>query len=220
MAFGPIMKMDIGDLKIELAPITKGSVAVFVEGMQRASVTRYISIPSALTIEDEEEWYEKTRKDPTCIVWGIWDITSERKLIGNTALNSFERDPLFQAVSGVVITDQSYWGKGIASAIHKARTWYAFSELGIVRIKSAVIHGNQASKKALQKSGYNDVYVERNTHYGDGHLYHQDNLECLNPLDWAWERWWGNDAPTPSALASRHVTKSAMEWAEANVIIV
>ena len=220
MAFGPVMNMQIGDLKIELAPITKESVVTFVEGMQRASVTRYTSISSGLTIEDEEEWYEKTRKDQTCIVWGIWDITDGRKLIGNTALNSLERAPIFQAVSGVIITDKEYWGRGIASAIHMARTWYAFSELGIVRIRSAVIHGNIASKKALQKSGYNDVYIERNTHFSDGRFHHQDNLECLNPLDQAWATWWGDDIPTPSALASRHVTLNAMKWAEANVTLL
>lgn len=217
MAFGPVMSMKVGDLTIELAPITKESVSAFVAGMQKASVTRYISANSAFTIEDEEEWYDKMRQDKKSLVWGIWDVTNERTLIGNTILNSFERDPLFQAVSGVVITDQAYWGKGIASTIHKARTWYAFSELGIVRIKSAVIHGNVASKKALQKSGYNDVYIERNTTFSDGRLRHQDNLECLNPQDWAWDRWWGGDAPTPAAVAARHVTMTAMKWAESNV---
>jgi len=219
MAFGPVMNMNVGDLKIELAPLTKESVSSFVAGMQQASVTQYLNASSAFTIEDEEEWYDKTRKDRNSIIWGIWDVTDGRTLIGNTSLNSFERDPLFQAVSGVVITDKEYWGKGIASAIHKARTWYAFSELGIVRIKSAVIHGNVASKKALQKSGYTDVYIERNTQFSDGQLHHQDNMECLNPLDWAWDRWWGRDVPTPAALASRHVTQDAMEWAESSVTL-
>lgn len=221
MAFGPIMQLKVGDLTIELAPITKESLDEFVlPGFQQASVTRYLSRHNAPTIEDEIEWYDKTRTTNDVLVWGIWNIDGKtRQLIGNTALTSIEKDCIFQATSGSVISNKEFWGRGIASAIHKARTWYAFQHLGIVRIKSAVAHGNIASRKALEKAGYNLVYVERNTTFVDGERRHQDNLECLNPSEEAWKLWWGKDRPTASARVARQKTLEAMKWASENVIL-
>jgi RimJ/RimL family protein N-acetyltransferase len=129
----------------------------------------------------------------------------------------FEKAPLFQATSGIIIVDSDYWGKGIASAAHKARTWYAFRQLGLVRIKSAVRNGNEGSLKALERSGYGHVYTERNTSFVDGAYRHQYNLECLNPDDWAWRLWWGDDRPTRKAIDARKVTEEVLRWAEKNV---
>jgi RimJ/RimL family protein N-acetyltransferase len=219
MAFGPIMQLKVGDLTIELAPITKESLVEFVSpGFQQASVTRYLDRHNAPTVEDEVEWYDKARATKDSLVWGIWNIDGKnRQLIGNTALTEFENDCLAQATSGSVISNKAFWGKGIASAIHKARTWYAFQHMGLIRIKSAVVHGNIASRKALEKAGYNLVYVERNTTFVDGERRHQDNLECLNPSEEAWRLWWGADRPSPSAREARARTVEVLQWAAENV---
>ena len=216
MAFGPIMRMKVSELDIELAPIAKEDLGMLIApGMQQASATRYLTVLGAPVIEDEEEWYNKVQKDNASLVWGIWDVSEGRRLlIGTTALESIEKEYTLQATSGSLIANKAYWSKGIASTIHKARTWYAFHELGLTRIKSAVIHGNVASRKALEKSGYTLVYIERNTVFADGRLRHQDNLECLNPEELAWKLWWGTDAPTATSLAAREKTIEAMKWAE------
>lgn len=219
MAFGPIMRMNVGDLEVELAPIVKADAPLFIRpGMQQASVTKYLSFRTAPVEQDEEEWFETTRQDSTSVVWGIYVLEDgHRKLIGNTALNSIKLGHTHQATSGFIIFDKAYWGKGIASTTHKARTWYAFTQLGLTRIKSAVVHGNIASRKALEKSGYALVYVERNTTFVDGALHHQDNLECLNPSDSAWRIWWGAERPTARSRAARVAAKEALAWAERNV---
>jgi RimJ/RimL family protein N-acetyltransferase len=116
-----------------------------------------------------------------------------------------------------MIFRKEYWGRGIASHVHKARTWYAFDHLGLHRIKSAVIHGNVASFKALTKSGYVLVHVERNTAFVDGQLRNQDNLECINPTDKFWSEWWHSDRPTKRSLQSRAITQDAMEWSKQHV---
>lgn len=218
MAFGPVMRLTVGELTIELAPLTKESVGEFVAGMQRASVTKYLSLRTAPTLEDEIEWFDRTRAERTSLVWGIWVIQgSGRLLIGNTALADITKKHIHQATSGSMIFRKEYWGKGIASAIHKARTWYAFQHLGLHRIMSAVVHGNVASLKALQKSGYELVYVERNDVFVDGQLRHLDNLECLNPLDSFWGQWWHGERPTPRLAKARQTTRSVLDWAEKNV---
>jgi RimJ/RimL family protein N-acetyltransferase len=116
-----------------------------------------------------------------------------------------------------MIFRKEYWGKGIASSIHKARTWFAFQHLGLHRVKSAVIQGNVGSLKALSRSGYSLVYVERNEQFINGQLRHLDCLECLNPSESFWNQWWHGDRPPKRALEARKCTQEALVWAEENV---
>lgn len=227
MAFGPIMRFTVGELRIELAPLTRESMSEFVEhahggGMQRNSVTRYLGRQSAPVLEDEYEWFDKVRADKTSLVWGIWVVDGDaRTLIGNSVLEHIGQEGhaafIRQATSGSMIFRPEYWGKGIASAAHKARTWYAFQHLGLHRIKSAVIQGNGGSRKALSRSGYTLVYTERNEQFSDGQLRHLDCLECLNPLDLFWRQWWHGDTLPSSARQARQLTRDVMDWAEENV---
>jgi Acetyltransferases, including N-acetylases of ribosomal proteins len=231
MAFGPIMRLTIDGLRIELAPITKDVVGEFVNlehggGMQQRSVTQYLGSTSAPVLEDELEWFDKARAAKDSLLWGIWVIEGEdkavtRTLIGNSALVDIDKDghsPLIrQATSGSMIFRKEYWGRGIASATHKARTWYAFNHMGLHRIKSAVIQANGGSRKALERSGYTFVYTERNEQYGDGQFHHLDNLECLNPLDIFWSQWWHGDRPSKASRDARQLTREVMEWADKNV---
>ncbi len=218
MSFGPIMRMNVNGLQIELAPITKEVLREFVSpGMQQHGILKFLST-GVKVHEDEEEWYESVRKDPKSIVWGIWVIDGgTRTVIGSTALHNIERSHMYQATSGSLIFRKEYWGKGIASRIHMARTWYGFHEMGLDRVMSVVVQGNVASLKALQKSGYDLVYVARNTHFADGKLHHQDNLECLNPNDPFWSNWWHGDRPTKRMVEARKRTIAVMQWAEQNV---
>ena len=219
MAFGPTMQLQINGLNIELAPINKDSVSAFISpGLQQASVGRYLTLSIAPTIEDEQEWYEKVRTDQNSRVWGIWvRDNDERTLIGSTALNDIKRTHFHQATSVILISDMSYWGRGIASATHKARTWYAFQYLGLHRIKSAVLHGNTGSLKALQRSGYELVYTERNEQFVDGVFRHMDCLECLNPSDPFWSQWWHGNRSPKKLVAARQVTQETLKWAQQHV---
>ena len=218
MAFGPRMRLDVNDLTIELSPLTKESMREFVEGMQQMNVIKYLSRSTAPTLEDEHEWYDKVRGDTTRLIWGIWVIDgNQRIIIGNTELFDITRQHIHQATSGSMIFRQDYWRKGIASAIHQARTWYAFEHMGLHRVMSAVIHGNIASRKALEKSGYSLVYVERNTAFVDGGMHHQDNLAALNPRETFWMQWWQGDHPTKRCIAARERTQSAIDWAKQHV---
>ncbi len=222
MSFGPIVRFELDDLVVEFAPLTRESLVEFINpGMQQHSITRYLAMHRAPVIEDEQEWYDKTRTEASSLVWGIWLVSDgERKLIGESRLTEIEHGHIHQAVSGSMIFRQEYWGKGIASAAHKARTWYGFEQLGLHRIKSAVIQANGGSRKALERSGYNLVYVERNTVFIDGQLRHQDNLECLNPTEPFWSQWFHSDQPTKAQFDARQRTLKALEWAQKHVTLL
>ena len=221
MAFGPIMRMTTKEgLAIELAPFTRDDATeAFSKGLQQDSVIRYISLHHKAQLpETVGKWYDKIIDDSEQIIWGIWAVEGgERRLIGNSAIMNLEREPLYQGVSGIVISDKAYWGRGVASVAHKARTWYVFRQMGLVRIKSAVIEENEASRRALERMGYTHVYTERNDTFVDGTLRHKDCLECLNPDDWAWRLWWGDDRPPVKSVDARRRTREVLEWTEENV---
>lgn len=219
MSLGPIMRLTTdANLNIELAPFTREECSAFVDGFSKESVTQYLEFHASQTLELEQKWYDGVVEDKNCYVWGIWVVENgQRKLIGNTAINDITMHHTIQASTGSVITDVSYWGKGIASVTHKARTWYAFRKYGFTRLKSAVLQPNVASRKALEKSGYTVVYTERCEQFKDGKLVHKDCLECLNPDDWAWRQWWGDDRPTRKSVEARAKTLEALAWAEKNV---
>ena len=164
MAFGPMMTVTTKQgLELELAPFARDELRPFVEGFARGTVTQYFAEHRAQTLETEQAWYDKTIADKESIVWGIWAKDGEtRRLIGGTSLVSITRKHVHTAISGIIIVDKNYWGKGVASASHHARTWYAFENLGLHCIKSAVVQGNVASLRALQRCGYTHIYTERN----------------------------------------------------------
>lgn len=222
MSFGPRMRLQIGDLTIELAPHEKEAMSEFINpGMQQLSVTRYLSMGSAPVLEDELEWFEKVRTDKARINWGIWVVDGDtRQLIGDSSLFDIKRSHTLQAESGSVIANKEFWGKGIATAIHKARTWYAFEQMGLTRISSRVIQGNTASKKALLHSGYSFTHMTRNVEFSDGQLRHMDSFECINPSELTWRLWWGSDRPTSAAREAREQTRQALEWARQNVTLL
>ena len=223
MSFGPIMQFKVGELQIELAPLTKEVMGEFVQpGLQQQSITRYLGMTTAPVLEDEHEWFEATRKAYDKLVWGIWVIEKEgsRLLIGNSSLFEIQRHHIHQATSGSMIFRKEYWGRGIASAAHKARTWYAFQHMGLHRIKSAVLRGNGGSSKALSRSGYSFVYTERNEKFVDGSLRHLDCFECINPLDPFWQQWWHGDRPTRSNIEARDKTREALNWAAQHVTLL
>ncbi len=227
MAFGPIMQFEVNGLKVELAPLSKEVMGEFVAranggGMQQFSITRYMGMGNAPVLEDEEEWFEKNRQAKDSLNWGIWIVEgTARTLIGNSAVFNIGKEGhtpfIRQAITGSMIFRKDFHGKGIASAAHKARTWFAFTQAGVHRLKSAVIRENVGSRTALERSGYTFVYLERNEQFSDGRLRHMDNLECLNPLDLFWSQWWHGDRITKKALEARQVTLEAMAWAEQNV---
>lgn len=219
MALSRVMKLttDKG-LNIELAPFTREEAVLFVKGFEQHSISQYVS-DHVETKETEGEWYDAMIKDKSSCVWGIWAVESEkRKLIGSSSLTHISTNKhIHQAVSGSIIFDKNYWGQGIASACHKARTLWAFEQMGLHRIKSAVLQPNIGSRKALERSGYTYVYTERNEKFVNGELIHLDCFECLNPADWAWRQWWGNDRPPRRNIEARAKTQAALIWARENV---
>ena len=110
-----------------------------------------------------------------------------------------------------------FWGKGIAGACHRARTMYAFDDLGLVVIRSGVIFENEASRRAVESVGYVVHHMDRMGHLYKGEPRFDYNLQCINPDKYVWSYWWRNEKPTKKWLEGRKKTIEALEWARQHV---
>jgi len=214
------LQTDTG-LEVELAPFMRDDVGAFLPGFQKASITRYLHQNSAQTLETEQEWYDSMIRDQTSRTWGIWAVEDTRRhLIGTTSIEQIRGSGILTATTGIVIVDDAYHGRGIATATHRARSWYAFNSLAITRLVSYVYDGNGRSRHVIEKVGYSEHHETRNECFANGKWMSVHVMECLNPDDWAWRLWWGSDRPPRKNLEARRRTEEALEWARAHVTLL
>lgn len=218
--FGPIMRFEVGELQIELAPLRRDDMPSFIEngGMQSHHVTKYLGRISAPVLEDEYEWFDHMRSDKASYCWGIYVIAGEERiLVGNTSIHIGDGTPMSHATTGCLIFCPEYWGKGIASHCHRARTWFGFCRLGLVELRSAVLDGNDGSRRALEGVGYVPIFHERNQRLIDGKFVGMTSFSMVSPLKYQWKLWWHGDNVPAEFRAARNRSRAALMWAEEHV---
>ena len=217
--FGPRYQVNVGELVIEMGPPKhKEEVEQLAELLSDPVVSRHLALQHGLTVEDEQEWYERTRNGREHLTWLLFDVTDgQRLIIGNTSLHSTSQMPLPTMTSGFVLARREYWGKRIASTTHRVRTWHGFNRLGLSCIRSAVNEPNVGSRKALESVGYVVVGVERNACLDDGKLVDRLNLECVNPDPYKWDQWWHSETVPRAFLEARERTQRAINWVRAEL---
>lgn len=166
-------------ISLLLRPATKDDLPELVKHFSSMRVHMYTMGRFAQTLENEQEWYEKVRKnDDEC----IWFIQPEGydKPIGTTGLhkiNSWDGS----CSSGIIIWDPSWWGRGVASAAHLGRTLFATDYLSKISIRSSVRVDNTASRRALEGVGYTIWGTEPVDDYRAGRWIDTYQLKWFHP---------------------------------------
>jgi RimJ/RimL family protein N-acetyltransferase len=177
--FGVNMVIEHKSLVVKLRPFAKADMPILTEHFSSMTVHMFTNGLFAQTLENEEEWYEKNRKANDTCIWAIQPEGHEYP-IGTTGLHGI--DSLENTcTSGIIIWDQSLWGKGIASAAHLGRTLFAADYLNRFTIKSSVRTANVASKKALERVGYSVCGTEPAANKRAGVWLHNYNLKWVHP---------------------------------------
>lgn len=99
--------------------------------------------------------------------------------VGVTSLHKI--DVFGSCSSGIVIWDQNWWGKGVASLAHLGRTLFAADYLNRLTITSSIRTVNTASFKAAVKNGYIITGVQPRSAFRQGRYLDTYNLTWLNP---------------------------------------
>jgi RimJ/RimL family protein N-acetyltransferase len=159
--FGPTL---VGS-KVTLAPLGPEHLESYCRWFADPEVTRFLKLQSPPTLAEEHEWFARTAASQVDLVWGIFG--PEGQHLGSTGIRRIDWRNR-RAITGIVIGERSWWGRGIASAAHALRTRYAFDELNLEKLVTTVMEGNTASRRALERVGYRTVGVHRRHEFRQG----------------------------------------------------
>jgi RimJ/RimL family protein N-acetyltransferase len=142
---------------VTLAPLKPEHLEHYVEWFADPEVTQYLAVDRAVTLKQEEEWLDRVSRSDSDVAWGIF---AEGQHIGGAGITEIDWRSR-HAMTGTVIGDKSWWGRGVASEAMALRTRYAFEELALEKLMTTVFEGNTASRRALEKVGYQTVGIHR-----------------------------------------------------------
>jgi ribosomal-protein-alanine N-acetyltransferase len=151
--FGPVLRGD----KVTLRPGRENDAEHFVRWFADVEVTRYLNRRMAVTLEQELEFLKRIGESKDDVWWMI-DVADQA--IGATGIHAINWLDA-NGSTGIVIGEKSSWGKGYATDAMRLRTCYAFRELNLHKLMTEVDAENEASRKALERNGYQAVGIRR-----------------------------------------------------------
>lgn len=107
------------------------------------------------TIDELKEYVEQRVKSKSALLFGIFDI------INNEHIGNIKYEPIdFEnrtALMGILIGDESYRGKGVASEVINVSANWLWNVYGISKVFLGVESGNNAAISAYKKAGFRET---------------------------------------------------------------
>lgn len=173
------MYCKIGDFGVTLRPLFDSEIEGMLPLFNSAVVHEWTTGRYSQTVKTEREWFDKVSSDKNGCQWAIVPDGSDVP-VGITGIHEMSRHDL-SGISGIIIWDRAWWGKGVAKRAHLARTLWAADREHVVSISSHVVCPNQASKRALESVGYVVWGVEPARFYKNGRYWDCYNLKWFHP---------------------------------------
>jgi len=155
---------------VNLRPVFKSDLPQIVRWINDPEVRNFLNAHLPQSEQDEERWLENLSKNKdTDLVLVI--ETTEGRVIGLMGLHKINwRDRV--AITGALIGEKEYWGKGFGSDAKITLLNYAFNVLNLRKICSGVISYNKRRLSYSIKCGYKEEgilkeHIFRNGQYWD-----------------------------------------------------
>lgn len=133
--------------------------------------------PHPYSIEDADQFIKHAQAaSPTL----RFCIEKDGEYVGNIGLHPKEDVYKRSAEIGYFIGEE-HWGQGIATHAVQLIVAYGFEQLDIHRIYAGVFSYNSASKKVLEKAGFDFEGASKEAIYKNGQLYDELRFAILNP---------------------------------------
>lgn len=116
--------------------------------------------------EDIKKYIDSYSKSKDGMILGIF-LKKTSKHIGNITLHQIDWKNR-NAEIGVLIGDKKSWGKGYATEAIRLVTEHAFNRLNIRKLYTGMVKGNEASKRAFEKVGFQVEGILREHFYLNG----------------------------------------------------
>ena len=141
--------------RVYLRAFKMSDVETLQRWMNDPEITQFLMRVLPVTERDEKEWVENQNKDPKNLVFAIVTI-EDNKLIGTIGLHQIDYVNR-NAVTGTVIGEKEYWGKGYGTDAKMLLLDLAFNALDLLVILSKVLAFNGRSLAYGKKCGYVEV---------------------------------------------------------------
>jgi RimJ/RimL family protein N-acetyltransferase len=149
---------------VTLGQLRADDLQLYTSWFSDPAVTRYLTRDSPPSLKEEEEWFERVSRSEKEVVWGLY---VEGQPIGSTGIHNIDWRSR-RANTGTLIAERALWGKGIGGESMRLRSRYAFEELGLEKLVTQVFEGNTASRRALERAGYETVGIHRRHDFRHG----------------------------------------------------
>lgn len=162
----PGEKVYLGQIRKELAPVYRRWLNDLTVA-NTLGVVRDQAYP--MTDQDEEEWFEATRKDADTASFTIYERETGRP-VGNCGLmgvRSLQRS----AELGIAIGDRFAQNKGYGTEAVRLLVDYGFTVLSLHRIWLECVASNAAGLKVYQRVGFTEVGRSRESWVMNGRRY-------------------------------------------------
>lgn len=156
--------------RITLRAIEREDLPRYVAWFNDREVTFHLQAYRPLPSADEEDWYNKQRKDPSLLNLAI--ETEKGVHIGSVGLMNIDHR-LQLAELGIVIGDKSHWGQGYGQEAIQVLLAYAFNELNLKRVYLRVDADHPAAIRCYQKCGFIEEGRLREVVFREGKFFDQ-----------------------------------------------
>ncbi|MBC7836896.1 GNAT family N-acetyltransferase [Acetobacteraceae bacterium] len=141
--------------RVILRPLERGDIPILRRWMNDPEVTQHLLRVLPITEKEEEEWVENIGKSKNDITLGM-TLAEDKKLIGSMGLHQINWQHR-TAVTGTVIGEKEYWGKGYGTEAKMLLLDFAFNALDLHAVLSKVMETNGRSLAYGKKCGYEEV---------------------------------------------------------------
>ncbi len=148
---------------ITLRPGTKDEILSLAEPGSEPYFGYTTNQTNGYTSLNMEQWYEKLATRQNSYAWvievdAIKDASLDKTIVGVTNLSEYSpNENIWGTGSG--ISKKEYWGFGVISLAHMARTWFALNFLNTWQIVSTV----QAGTAETMYEGNKEKWLETNS---------------------------------------------------------
>jgi [ribosomal protein S5]-alanine N-acetyltransferase len=126
----------------------------YVGWLNNPNVNRFLESRFAVhTRESVREFIRRHLLDPGSLFCGIRSVAHSRKHVGNIKLSPIAWN-VGQAEIGIMIGDETAWGKGLGTEAIRMMADIARAELGLRKLTAGCYEGNVGSQSAFRRAGF------------------------------------------------------------------
>lgn len=133
-----------------------------------SEVTAFTSAGAFPITDDEMVWYYESNLKGAAVLFAIVEASTGRH-VGNARI--YEIDWIARKASRGIMLNKPAWGKGYGLQVINLLSDYVFNTLGLNKLKSSTVVGNEGIKKVNERAGYKQEGLTKQEFYRGGRFY-------------------------------------------------